>query len=165
MLPFGMTPDAVLRMERRSEFGTSRRLWFRIDRERAKDWSVDSVAKRILAISALLLLTAGSTPLLIGVHGQQPKTPLEWEVQALTERMDRAGVDKLPAAVALVVAHQQLEDERYQEQRDFQSRLLWGFMGTGGSMLLALFGWVLHQCGVILGFGETKPIIGRRRPI
>lgn len=140
-----MTPDLVYRMER-SVFGTIRFGWFRIDQKRAKDYSLDAIAKRVIAASALVLLVAGSIPLVTSVHGQQPTTALEYEVQDLREKVGK--FEAVRTDLALVIAHQQLEDERYKEQHDFQGKIVLGFIGEIGGIFMAIFGWFLHQMGI-----------------
>lgn len=138
-----------------SDFGTKNIGPFFIDKEVFNNWSMDALAKRVISVAALAILIVGIYPLMTGVHGQQPKNALEWEVQGLRERIDRAKIDTMPTEMALIIEHQKLEDERYQEQRDFESKMIWGFLGTGGGILMAFFAWILHQFGISFG-GESK---------
>lgn len=124
-----------------------------IDRERANNHSVDAIAKRAIAVGALALLITGAMPLVTSVHGQ-PTTQLEWEVQHLREQMQE--MRSLPTDVALILAHQRLEDERYKETQEFQGKLLWGFVGTAGSTMMGLFLWALNQFGISIGSKEPR---------
>ncbi len=114
---------------------------------------MDAIAKRVIAVGALALLITGSMPLLI-VSGQEPATQLEWEVKHLREQY--ADLKNLPVDVALILAHQRLEDERYKETQEFQGKLLWGFVGTAGSTMMGLFLWALNQFGVSIGSKEQR---------
>ena len=120
--------------------------WFEIDMGKARDWSVDSVAKRTIAVAALALIMIGSYPLVTSVHGQQPKTRLDYEIEELRSKVGK--LDTMPTEIALIIAHQKVEDERYKEQQDFQGRMIWGFLGTGGGVLMAIFGWAISQFGI-----------------
>ena len=150
-----MTPDTPWIMKSRTSVMDMFGKWnkshgfLHIDWERATDWSMDAVAKRTIAVAALTLLIAGSVPLITSVHGQVATTPLQQEVEDL--RTQVAKLDAVPAELAVVIAHQKLEDERYQQQEDFQNKVVWGFLGTSGGLLLALFGWALNQFGVSFG--------------
>lgn len=122
--------------------------WFHVDLKRAKDYSLDAIAKRVIAGGAILLVLAGSLPIVTTVHGQL-KSPLDYEVQDLRERVSK--VESLPTDVALIIAHQKLEDERYKDQQDLEGKLLEGFLALTGGIFTAILGWALHQFGVNLG--------------
>lgn len=125
-----------------------------IDTEILHNWNVDSVTKRIIAVAAFLLLVAGSVPLLTSVRGQTPNSPLDYEVRDLRQKVDK--LDSVPTEIALILAHQKIEDERYQEQQEFEGKIIWGFVGTSGSILMALFLWVLHQFGITFGSEKRR---------
>lgn len=155
-----MTPDLVVAMPS-SGIGTNRTGWFHIDYRCVKDYSVDAIAKRSIAVGAVVILLCGSIPLITSVHGQQPSTQMEYEVQSLRERVK--ALDNVPTDVALIIAHQRVEDERYKELAEFESKIVWGFVGTSGSLLLGLFMWVLHQFGISFGKQNDNDRIGRKR--
>lgn len=142
-----MMPAATQSM--RSIYGTNGTVFVSVDHNVLMNWSVDSVAKRTILVGAMAILLCGSIPLMTSVHGQQPSTQIEFEVQSLRERVK--ALDNVPTDVALIVAHQRLEDERYKELSEFEDKIVWGFVGTSGSMLLGLFMWILHQFGITFG--------------
>lgn len=124
---------------------------------------MDSVAKRTIAIIALALLICGSIPLLDSVHGQIPQTPQDWEIQHLQEQMKE--LREVPTQIALIIAQQRIEADWHKEDEDFKGKIVWGFIGTSGSILMALFLWVLHQFGISFRPSKIAEEPKRKRPI
>lgn len=117
---------------------------------------MDSITKRVIALAALVLLVVGSIPILTtNVHGQ-PRSQLEFEVQDLRNRVER--LNSIPTDIALIVAHQKLEDERYKEQMEFQSKIVWSLLGASGGWLMLMLGWLLHQFGITIGTATNSTV-------
>jgi hypothetical protein len=49
---------------------------------------MDSVAKRVIPLAALVVLGVGAVPLIRGVHGR-PKTALDYEARDLRGRVEK----------------------------------------------------------------------------
>lgn len=155
MVHKGMTPDAAFFMKKTGagnlfHFWNNANKSLRLDWNLVKDNSVDNRAKQAIAIVVLVLGIAGATPLITAVHGQQqPRTPLEYEVQDARDRISHieATMQNLPVLIAAMAEHQKLEDqvteEHYKQEQAFESHVLYGLLGLGGSALLAIFAWVL----------------------
>lgn len=150
-LCIGMTPDIAFIMER-SENRTSTFGMFQIDHERAKDWTLDAVAKRTIAVSAMALVMFGASPLVMPVHSQ-PQTDRDWQLQHLQEEMK--DLRNVPLEIALLQQQVKLEESRYEEQRDLESKLILGFLANIGALLLAFAVWALNQFGITVRKKET----------
>ena len=146
----GMTPETTWPMTKTAFIGN----WVHVDTEIFHNWSVDTVTKRTISLVALILLVVGAYPLITAVHGQQPKTQLEFEVQDLQQKVSK--LDNVPTEIALMIEHQKLEDQRFDQEQAFQNKIIYGFIGTAGSIFLALFIWALNQFGVEIGINHRK---------
>ncbi len=142
----------------RSAYGTKRYGWFHVDLQCAKDYTVDAIAKRIIAVGALVIMVCGSVPLLTSVHGQQPSNQLEYEVQTLRERVK--DLDNVPTEIALIVAQQKVEADWHREDEEFKGKIVYGMFGLSSAVFMALFGWILQQFGIKIG---TESGIQKRR--
>lgn len=113
---------------------------------------MDAVAKRTIAVAALALILFGSSPFVLPVHSQ-PQSDRDWELQHLQEEMKE--LRNVPVEIALLQQQVKLEESRYEEQRELEGKLIVGFLGNIGGLLLLIGGWVLHQFGVTVGKKET----------
>lgn len=157
-----MTPDLSVSMTR-STFGTNDLYVPHLVWNRAKDNSLDNRAKQVLAVLVLVLAGVGAFPLATAVHGQQPRTELEYEAQDARDRLSKieATMANLPVLIAAMAEHQKLEDqiseERFKHEQEFENRVLYGLLGLGGSAILAILGWVLgHFVTIELPGGRRK---------
>ena len=132
-----------------------------IDTDILHNWSVDQVAKRLIAVGALTLISIGSLPLLTGVHGQSTNPQLQYEVEELQRQVTALPDMKTQLALlaAQVKEEQDTATDHWKRQEEFQSKLIWGLLGTAGSVFMAMFVWVLQHFGVTIG----KPDRGRTR--
>ena len=126
-------------------------LWtVHFDRKVFDNWSVDQTAKRIIAIAGICIMITGTVPLIQSVHGNPtPQSDLEWEVKHLREEM--AEMRSVPTEIALIMAHQKIEDDRYEEEKQFRWKLFEALLSVGGGTFLALLGWLLHESGLAFG--------------
>jgi hypothetical protein len=136
-------------LEEKQEMHTQTFRLFVINTEILHNWSVDSVAKRLIAVASLLLLLSGIMPLITAAHGQSGNGQLDYEIRDLQDRIRK--LDAVPTEIALILEHQKIEDEHYKSQQEFQGKVLWGFAGTIGAIFLAMFVWTLNQFGIVLG--------------
>lgn len=119
------------------------------DRRVWEDRSLDAMAKRVIAALAFVLILGASIPVITTVSGQydQPKTQLEYEVRDLREKVEKLA--DVNTQIALLVAHQKLEDERFNSDQQFKLLI-------GSGFGLAILGWFLQQLGVTFGAGRKN---------
>lgn len=148
----GIIPDAKIIMQQ--FYPSSNWKWFTVDLRILRDNSLQSSAKKLIAIASVVIFLAGTLPLLTDVHGQGMSTQqLEDEIK----RIDSAARDlrdqfhEVNATTQLLVAQQKVEAEWHREDQEFQSSIVHGVAAMALGIFLALLGWGLSQFGIVIG--------------
>src|ERR1019366_988403 len=113
------------------------------------NWDLDSITTRTILTAALVIALSGAIPLMDSVHGQQPKSDLDYEVQHLQEEMK--DLRNVPTEIALIQAELSIQSEWHKEDQELKSKMVDGFLAVIGAICLATLVWLLNQTGITFG--------------
>lgn len=126
-----------------------------LDTSVLKDWSLQALTVRLIAIGALTLLSVVTVPLF--TQGQvQPQTNEQYEIQELQHKFSKFEdkYDDVPLKLALLALEVKSVAAAQQRQADLTEKAMMGIIGMCITGILAGLKWLLGSMGITANFGK-----------